>query len=64
MEKPELVEKERQSGNDQKEERPDENPVLEALGEVHPQENLVVSNEGRVIHGVSGESVASAGRPR
>jgi hypothetical protein len=50
LEKLEFIEEKRQAGDDEKEESGDEEPVLNPLDEVQPQENFIVPDEGRFIH--------------
>jgi hypothetical protein len=50
LEELELVEEKRQSGDDEKKKSQDKEPVLDAFGPVHPQEDFIVPNERRAIH--------------
>ena len=50
LEEFDVVEKEGQPGDDQKKESGDQQPVLDPLGKVHPQENFVIPDERGAIH--------------
>lgn len=50
LEKLEFVKEKRQPGDDEEGKSADEEPVLNPLGEVHPQKEFIVGNEGRSIH--------------
>jgi len=50
LEEFEVIEKEGQSGDDQKKEGGDQEPVLDPLRKVHPQENFVIPDESGAIH--------------